>query len=254
MKINLIGKYIQNPYVKPEQKEIKDLNQRNQVKNTSYTLPSFYYPVSFGAKTLDDNLTLFELDKLGRINKKPVKVSVLTRENELDSKKMKKLASEWSGTDLGAYIAETYLEKKYKFINTFVLEENNSNGRNKILSAATVVYSDDVPPSICNVEYLQSSPEILEKKNIKGAGEVLLYSIVKEAQKNKIKSVILYPYEDVFSFYEHIGFHNAQYKGSMGLNADEYGEFLKRIEGKYFSDTESKDNYCRKFERGAILI
>ena len=203
-------------------------------QSISYYSPAFYYPVSFGAKTLYRGLTLIKKDEDQNTSKIPAKVSLLTSGNRADYNKMARLSEDWSDTKLGPEIAEAYMYDENDNLRTFVMEEDKYPVGNRILSAATVLQANN----IYTLEYLQAAPEIVENHDIKGAGELLLYAVVKDAQKNKADSLVLYPYDSLFSYYKHIGLHPMEYAGSYGLKSNEFNKFLKRVEKRYsFSST-----------------
>lgn len=230
MLVNFSNQYQISSFYKriSSENNTKTAKEANQVSSFSYS-PAFYYPVSFGAKTLYRGLNLIGNDENGNKSKIPAKVSLLTPKNRSDSNKMARLSEDWSDTKLGPEIVEAYVSDGSDYLKTFVMEEDKYPVGNRILSAATVLHENNM----YTLEYLQAAPEIVENHDIKGAGELLLYAVVKDAQKNKADSLVLYPYDSVFSYYKHIGLHPMEYAGSYGLKSNEFNKFLKRVEKRY---------------------
>ncbi len=230
MLVSFSNKYQICSFSKGISKNTKNIAKKeaNEASAFSYS-PAFYYPVSFGAKTLYRGLSLIEKDESGASSKIPAKVSLLTPKNRSDYNKMARLSEDWSDTKLGPEIAEAYMYDENDNLKTFVMEEDKYPAGNRIVSAATVLQANNS----YILEYLQAAPEIVENHDIKGAGELLLYAVVKDAQKNNIDSLVLYPYDSLFSYYKHIGLHPMECTGSYGLKSSEFNKFLKRVEKRY---------------------
>ena len=191
---------------------------------------SFCDTVSFGAIPVY-NLKIKKLLPNGETESIPVKCSCLEEDSLEDKKTMKSVAS-WGLNSLGEKMAYVFFnppQNRKGFF--FTLEDKEATNGNKLYSCTKVADVKIGRHTMYVVDAIQASPAIAETKEYKGAGEVLLYAVVKKAKENGINSVMLYSKVD--SFYAHIGFKSNGIEDIYSLTNDNYDAFLRRVEKKY---------------------
>ncbi len=154
---------------------------------------------------------------------------------------MKKLYPKWGTTKYGKEIINSYMDKHivrdsyYSFIPTnvafYAVEQEGVTSKNNIIRALAKVLNFR---NFVEVQYIQSESKVGSGNTIKGAGDVMMYGIVKHAKEMKKNVVFLVSTAD--DWYQKLGFK----KVNCGLNSScfeldvsKYDDFMKKIEEKY---------------------
>lgn len=195
------------------------------------------YKPSFGAIKLY-NVGLKQLTGKGKHVLVPAVFSKLLSE---DVPMMKNIYPKWGTTKYGKEIINSYLDKHNARDNFAYFPPTNSefyaimqegiSSKNDKIRALAKIYNFR---SFFEVQYIQSESKVGKGNTIKGAGEVLMYGIVKKAKELQKKVVFLISTAD--EWYQKMGFKKVGYdpcSSSFELDASKYDEFLKKIEKKY---------------------
>ena len=176
------------------------------------------------------------------------KFSRLVYSNKNDCETMYKVCENWHApkgfnnyADSIVYNFQTPRPYKRHFITE--LQEKGKNLYSRLTSIIELTNPQIQDKEIFEIYYIQSSPKILETKQlplIKGAGELAVYGAVKLAKNNGFEKIRLLSTND--TFYEKIGFEqqsslSRSRKNGVGsyyiLPKEKYDLFMKNIERKY---------------------
>lgn len=171
--------------------------------------------------------------------------SELEPKNMEDQEKMFRLQKEWQKTRLGDMLTTDFLHNVRPGCKYYILEEMPKNGskNSKVTNLMELVFPSDKVLAgnekfkKLKIEFVQSAPQIADKKNakIRGSGELALYETVKMAKEQNLDAVELFSINN--DFYDRMGFEMTR-KGSYGtavyeLPSARFNEFLERVEKKY---------------------
>lgn len=147
-------------------------------------------------------------------------------------------------TEYGKAIIKTFIDGQYvagkpqkgfrgDFEDEFFMIEkcNETNPTNRVKAVARIKsYSDEL-----FINYLQSASKLPNVEKLKGAGELLIYGIVKRAKELNKDFVDLFSCAD--EWYAKLGFNvaegNGYYIGETILPKENYSKLMKYIESKY---------------------
>lgn len=108
--------------------------------------------------------------------------------------------------------------------------------KSRILSIAQVNLDLIGPENYYELEYIVSASDVFKnspKKLVKGAGELLIYRILKHAKDNNKRGIALYSTFDVEGFYLKLGMNYDNHPELMTFPSGEDNWFLTRMENKY---------------------
>lgn len=162
------------------------------------------YSVNFGRK----RLYKARLNRIDASNSEKNEEVYIAELEKRDKAKIEALSSYWRHSMFGYQIINEFVfdasqknnplqAKKY-----YVLENPNSDSPEHIKAFAVA----QIFPDQIYVPMIQTEEQILNKKELKGGGSLMLYSVIKLAEKNNKASVSLVPTEAALKFYEKQGF------------------------------------------------
>lgn len=195
---------------------------------------------SFGKKKLY-SINLRKMQEDGTYDFIPAFFSKLNPKNEDDKYLMEKLQGFWSpkrSRNMTEDIVEDFFTTpKNKEHSFYIIEKNDDEFYVDTFCRTTSVVETTNPKSRdkskFEINYIQANPDIVnsDTPEIKGSGEMMIYSCVKEAKKHGFHMVEIYSKND--DFYDHIGLIERPSAHYFSLYKEEYDYFLNRIKQKY---------------------
>lgn len=165
--------------------------------------------------------------------------AVFSRLNSCDKndiKAMNRMGRKWWRSDYIKSLKKHFSTGELSYFSTFYALELKGKGAldKRIISLCEVRKSHATYPGCC-VDILQTSPEISKRKKpkYKGAGEVTLYGVIREAKENHTKQIDLISTDKSSGFYKHIGFEPDEYSIDYSLPYSKYEKYISRVERKY---------------------
>lgn len=194
-------------------------------------------------KTSQPNFTsrhIMDVNLKRRSTKKPIEAQVVKLDtSQEDAKLMLNLLSFWADSEYICSIADSYYNDKDFNIYAIASKNKKKLSTKDIKSLFVVKIENKKGLKVCDLEFLQSAPEIADnpKSSIRGSGEVALYYVVKLAKENDCDRVTVTSTNN--SFYENMGFEMVAKKYPYSkitpfyLEKKDYDWFLDRVEDKY---------------------
>lgn len=178
------------------------------------------------------------------LQKVPVKITLLNREDAEDVEAMKQIFQSWKDTSLGKGIANLFLKSPSRTFLALELDVPEKRLHDRIIGLSELNKKPQIRMQKYNdiyVDGLQSLfvPKKGEKdKTYKGIGEVLMAGIGKFAKSCGFTDLTLESEKDSISFYKHIGMRPdaaASLLGQPGfsLKGEALNDFIKKADEKY---------------------
>lgn len=204
----------------------------NSISQNYYLRQNSYCPHFCSKKLLDVNLRNRAQKAL-----EPAQVVELDY-SKSDEELINSMHTSWSSTRYFPSISAEYAIStgNYKF-HMVAAGNRNIIKRKDVKSIVDFEILGRQDNKILCINYLQSAPEIANNRNsdIEGAGELLMYSVVKYAKESKCKKITLV--SSCNGFYRNIGLKATQVINDKAarfeLEEKDYDEFLARVEKKY---------------------
>lgn len=187
------------------------------------------------------NINVKKLDQAGKYILEPATFSKLNLENAEDRLAVMDINIRWIDTLFGTSVCEDFFKNKDLLNHEFYAVELKNNLKKlseKIMCLISTKCNYQDNKKIYRIPFVQVSPDTTElnKKVIKGAGELSMYGVVKVAKEKAADAIEIFSTDN--GFYKKIGgFQTLQTYGDeasdLYMDKSQFNKFLSKIENKY---------------------
>lgn len=244
-------KFNQQPNIAKTQQHSKKYQKTSKTTNASISTSSNY-----SANLIQQNfrgIKIFNANLIDKLKEKFIPATATKLDFQDDAKVMQHLRKSWgdSNTDYIDGIADTFKSQKGSF-STISIEDTSKPFSDNIKS----IIKTDIENDTMFIDFLQSAPDIADnaQSKIRGAGELAVYSAVKEAKEKGLKKIELTSGSATSNtFYDKIGFDcvyvsydpDSRLRHGKGLGdliaiggcyelpSEKFDSFINRVEAKY---------------------
>ena len=191
--------------------------------------------ISFKSTPLHD-VKIMKRGESGSFKEVDASFSLLNPNDKHDVRAVNKVARSWWRAKYARMIARNFNIKILRNFSTFyALELKGDEPLNKRIVSLCEVSNSPLDFPNCYIDLLQASPSISKNRTpkYKGAGEVTIYGVIKEAKNENIKGVTLTSSDKACQFYKHIGFEPDNFPNGYILPDHKYEAYISRVEDKY---------------------
>lgn len=161
-------------------------------------------------------------------------ISLYNPDDVNDIKAMEKSVRNFGRISYAQQILDEFREYECDASRFYVLELKNKKPIEKrVLSLCECFFAQE--PRTCYIDLLQSITKSTreDREKYKGAGEVIIYGVIKEAKKEGMKNIELTSRSSARPFYRHIGFFPIKNTLDFILPNNAYEKYINRIDEKY---------------------